>query len=61
MNNEFEKKIIDKITAPLYQVLNDIDLVEITEDKDIYLYILTGMKQRINKAISEYLKGKENE
>ena len=61
MNNEFEKKIIDTITAPLYQVLNDIDLVEITEDKDIYLYILTGMKQRINKAISEYLKGKENE
>ena len=59
MNKDFEKRIIDKVTMPLYQILNDIELAETTDNKEILTYIFTGMRQKVEKSISEYVKGKE--
>jgi len=61
LEKTFEKRIIDKVTTPLYQILNDIELAEVTDNTEILSYIFTGMKQKIEKSISEYVKEKEND
>lgn len=53
------KRTIDKVTAPLYQALNDIELAQATENIETHNYFFNCIKAEIEKSITEYVRSTE--
>ena len=59
MEKELMKKIIDKVTVPLYQVLTNVELLEASDDASINKYLYNSIRKEIEISISEYTKNQE--
>ena len=59
MNKDFEKRIIDKVTMPIEQVIYNLELLEVADDPEVVKGIITDCLQKLQKAKAEYVKGKE--
>ena len=60
MEKTFEKKIIDKVTTPIEQVIYNLELLEIADDNEVVKGIIADSLQKLQKAKSEYVKEKES-
>ena len=58
MNKDFEKKIIDKVTMPIEQVIYNLELLEIADDPEVVKGIIADCLQKLQKAKMEYVKAK---
>ena len=56
MTDNFERKIIDKVTVPIEQTLNNLELLEIADDPEVIKGIIADSKMKLNKAKAEYIK-----
>ena len=59
MNQDFEKRIIDKVTTPIEQVIYNLELLEIADDGEVVKGIIADSKMKLNRAKAEYVKGLE--
>lgn len=55
MNDELKKKTVDKVTTPVYQVLNNLDLLEIVDEPEVIKGLLADSKRKLVSAVDEYV------
>lgn len=58
MNKDFEKRIVDKVTMPIEQVIYNLELLEVADDPEVVKGIIADCLQKLQKAKSEYIKAK---
>ena len=58
MNKDFEKRIIDKVTMPIEQVIYNLELLEVADDPEVIKGIIADCLQKLQKAKAEYVKVK---
>jgi len=50
------KRVIDPVTVSVYQALNNIELLQSSDNADIKKYLYSCIKKELEKALEEYIR-----